>query len=117
LTAVGYAWNNNQPASIYSEARATGSNRIAAPLQAGGGGTALFSDAGAVAGLVVDDPAARKQIAGVVPTARYRFATADEISSFLQKNGLSLGKADAAKVTGTIAAARRDAVTSLICAP
>jgi peptidoglycan hydrolase-like protein with peptidoglycan-binding domain len=116
LTAVGFAWTNNQPAGVFSDATATGNNRVAAPLQPGGGGTALFTETGALAGLVIDDPGARRQIAGVVPAARYRFATADEISAFLQKHNLALGRADGAKLNGAVAAARRESVTSLVCA-
>jgi hypothetical protein len=64
---------------------------------------------------VIDDPGARKQVAGVVPAARYRFATADDIGAFLQKNNVVLAKADQAKSTGNVAVARRDTVIPLIC--
>jgi peptidoglycan hydrolase-like protein with peptidoglycan-binding domain len=116
LTLVSQAWTGNTPTGIFAEALAVSPNRIAAPLQAGGAGAALFNEQGALSGLVVDDPGARKQVAGVVPAARYRFATAEDIGAFLQKNGVMPPKMETTIVSGNIAAARRDAVIPLICA-
>jgi S1-C subfamily serine protease len=115
LTMVGQAWSGNVPSGIFAEAITTGPNRIAAPLQPGSAGAALFDSTGALAGIVIDDPGARKQVAGVVPAARYRFATADDITAFLQKNTISLAKPDQPKAAGSVAVARRDAVIPLIC--
>jgi hypothetical protein len=115
LTLVSQAWVGNAPSGVFAEALAVGDNRIAAPLQPGGAGAALFNERGALAGLVVDDPGTRKQVAGVVPVARYRFATAEEIGAFLQKNGIVSAKTESVVVSGSIAAARRDAIISLVC--
>jgi S1-C subfamily serine protease len=115
LTMVGQAWSGTVPAGIFAEAITTGPNRIAAPLQPGSAGAALFDSTGALAGIVIDDPGARKQVAGVVPAARYRFATADDIAAFLQKNNVVPAKSDLAKVAGSVAVTRRDAVIPLIC--
>ncbi len=115
LTMVGQAWSGAAPGGIFAEAIAVGTNRIAAPLQPGSAGAALFDGSGALAGIVVDDPGARRQVAGVVPAARYRFATADEIGAFLQKNSITLARSDQAKAAGSVAAARRDSVVALIC--
>ncbi len=115
LTMVGQAWSGNVPAGIFAEAITTAPNRIAAPLQPGSAGAALFDSTGALAGIVIDDPGARKQVAGVVPAARYRFATADDIGAFLQKNNVAPAKADQPKVTGNVAGARREAVVAVIC--
>jgi peptidoglycan hydrolase-like protein with peptidoglycan-binding domain len=115
LTLVGQAWSGNASSGIFAEALAVTGNRIAAPLQPGGAGAALFNASGALAGLVIDDPGARRQIAGVVPAARYRFATAEEIGAFLQKNGIVSPKTESTVVSGSVAAARRDSVVPLIC--
>jgi Putative peptidoglycan binding domain len=115
LILVGQAWAGNAPSGVFAEALAVAGDRIAAPLQPGGAGAALFNASGALAGLVIDDPGARKQIAGVVPAARYRFATAEEIGAFLQKNGIVAPKTESAAVSGSVAAARRDSVIALIC--
>jgi S1-C subfamily serine protease len=115
LTMVGQAWSGNAPAGIFAEAITTAPNRITAPLQPGSAGAALFDSTGALAGIVIDDPGARKQVAGVVPAARYRFATADDIGVFLQKNNIAPSKADQPRMTGSVAVARRDAIIPLIC--
>jgi Putative peptidoglycan binding domain len=115
LTMVGQAWSGNAPSGIFAEAIAATPTRIAAPLQPGSAGAALFDSTGALAGIVIDDPGARKQVAGVVPAARYRLATADDITAFLQKNTISLAKPDQPKAAGSVAVARRDAVIPLIC--
>ncbi len=115
LTAIGLSWSGGQPAGVFAEAIATGNGRIAAPLQPGGAGAALFDGAGALAGLVTDDPGARRQIAGVAPAARYRMADAEKIAAFLQQHNASLGRGEAQTAKGGVAAARRDAVVGLIC--
>ncbi len=115
LTMVGQAWSGDAPAGIFAEGITTAPNRIAAPLQPGSAGAALFDSTGSLAGIVIDDPGARKQVAGVVPAARYRFATADDIGAFLQKNNVAPAKADQPKTMGSVAVARRDAVIPLIC--
>ncbi len=115
LTVVSQAWINAAPGGIFAQATTSGANRIAAPLQPGGAGAALFDDAGALVGVVVDDPGARRQVAGVVPASRYRFASADDIAAFLLRQQIVLAKADPAKPTGNVAAARRDAVIAVNC--
>jgi Putative peptidoglycan binding domain len=115
LTVVSQAWVNATPGGVFSQGLTTRSDRIAAPLQPGGAGAALFDASGALAGVVVDDPGARRQVAGVVPAARYRFATADDVTAFLQKQQITLAKADPARPVGNVAAARRDAVIAVSC--
>jgi Putative peptidoglycan binding domain len=115
LTVVSQAWVNAMPSGVFSQALTTRSDRIAAPLQPGGAGAGLFDASGAMAGIVVDDPGARRQVAGVVPAARYRFATADDVTAFLQKQQITLAKADPARPAGHVAAARRDAVVAVTC--
>ncbi len=115
LTAIGLSWSAGQPAAVFAEAIATGSGRVAAPLQPGGAGAALFDASGALAGLVTDDPGARRQVAGVAPAARYRVAEAEKIAAFLQQHNASLGRGEAPAPKGGVAAARRDAVVPLVC--
>jgi peptidoglycan hydrolase-like protein with peptidoglycan-binding domain len=115
FTVLAEAWSGTQPAAVYAEALAVGNGRIAAPLQPGGAGAALFDAEGRLAGLVADDPGARRQIAGVAPAARYRFAGPEAIAAFLQRNGAVLGKAAPQPASGGVAAARREAVTPLVC--
>ena len=115
LTAIGLSWSAGQPAAVYAEALTSTGGRIAAPLQPGGAGAALFDRSGALAGLVVDDPGARRQVAGVAPAARYRFADPGTITAFLQQNNAAFGRGDAPPAAGSVAAARREAVLSLIC--
>jgi len=115
LTAIAQAWSGAQPGPIYAQAIAAGSDRIAAPLQPGGAGAALFDSAGALAGLVTDDPGARRQIAGVAPAARYRYAGPERIAAFLRANGAALAEGDGAKPAGGVAAQRREAVVALVC--
>lgn len=115
LTAIGEAWSGTQPALVFAEAVAAGPDRIAAPLQPGGAGAALFDAEGKLAGLVTDDPGARRQVAGVAPAARYRFAATETIVAFLQKNGAAPPRGEAQKASGSVAAARRDGVAALIC--
>ena len=121
LVVLAQAWSGNTPAGVYSEAKLVDSSRILAPLQPGGSGAALFDESGHLVGLVLDDPGARKQIAGVVPQARYRFASAEMIGGFLQKNGVPFIKPetgkplDADKAFANVAAARAKSVIALIC--
>ncbi len=114
LTAIGFGWSGTQPAALFAEAIPSGGGRVAAPLQPGGAGSALFDASGSLAGLVTDDPGARRQVAGVAPAARYRFADSVAIAAFLQQNGVALGR-EAQPVSGGVAAARRDAVVPLVC--
>ncbi len=115
LIAIGYSWSGAQPAALFAEALPAAGGRIAAPLQPGGAGSALFDASGALAGLVTDDPGARRQVAGVAPATRYRFADAEAIAAFLQQNGAAPGRGEAPPLTGGVAAARRDAIVALVC--
>jgi len=115
LTAVAQAWSGTQSSAVFSEAIAAGADRIGAPLQSGGAGAALFDAEGRLAGLVVDDPGARRQVAGVVPAARYRFAGSEAIGAFLRRNGADAARGQHVETSGGVAAQRRDAVVALIC--
>lgn len=115
---LAQAWSGTMPAMQYGEATpTTDGKRVTAPLQAGGTGAALFDQQGALAGMVRDDPAARKQVAGVVPMARYDVVSAQDIALFLQKNAVSPIKPAAIAPLRSAAADRRSSVTSVLCTP
>jgi peptidoglycan hydrolase-like protein with peptidoglycan-binding domain len=115
LTLMGQAWSGGLPAGMFAEAMVAGPGRIAAPLQPGGAGAALFDSSGALAGILVDDPGARRQVAGIVPAARYRFADAGKISAFLQAQGAAALDAGTAAPMSSVAAQRRDSIIAVIC--
>ncbi len=115
---LAQAWSGTMPAVQYGEATPTpDGKRVTAPLQPGGTGAALFDQQGALAGMVRDDPAARKQVAGVVPMARYDVASAQDIALFLQKHAVSPIKPAAIAPLRFAAADRRSSVTSVLCTP
>ncbi|MGL5139293.1 MAG: peptidoglycan-binding domain-containing protein [Beijerinckiaceae bacterium] len=115
LTILSQAWNGAVATDLFSEASAIAGGRIAAPLQPGGAGAVLFDAKGALAGIVTDDPAAARKVAGVVPLARYRLAEAGAVSAFLGVQGLSATAVAAAP--GPVAAARRGSILPLFCQP
>jgi peptidoglycan hydrolase-like protein with peptidoglycan-binding domain len=86
-----------------------------APLQPGAAGAPLFG-AGGLAGLVVSDPSARMQIAGVVIAARHRIADAAAIDRFMKSQGLALqaGQPSGAGL-GAIAARHGRSVVAVSC--
>ncbi|MGL4636392.1 MAG: peptidoglycan-binding protein [Beijerinckiaceae bacterium] len=115
--AIAQSWSGTTPTTVYAEATPSADGkRVAVPLQPGGAGAALYDQKGALVGIVRDDPSARRQIAGIVPVARYAFVPAKEITAFLEKNNVSPAKPTTAQSTST-AADRRGSVVSLHCLP
>jgi hypothetical protein len=53
---------------------------VSAPLQTGAGGAPVFDRRGALLGLVAEAPAARRQVAGIVPPSVYATLPAAEIA-------------------------------------
>jgi S1-C subfamily serine protease len=117
LVVVTQAWSGNSPIGVFSEAKRLGPKSLGAPLQPGGTGGALFDNKGELAGIVVDDPAARKVVAGIVPTARYRFAPTEDIAAFLQKQSVATPASERPFTEKSVAGGRRDAVVALVCDP
>ena len=115
LTIVGQGWSGGASAGFFAEAIAVSETRIASPLQVGGAGAGVFSDTGALAGLVIEDPGTRRQVAGVVPVARYRIATGPEVGAFLGRNGITLPASMADKPVDSVAASWRDSVVPIVC--
>jgi Putative peptidoglycan binding domain len=115
---LAQGWSGAAPVTQFGEAIVSADGkRMAAPLQPGGTGAALFNRQGILVGVVRDDPAARKQVAGIVPIARYALVSAADITRFLEKNALSPAKPAAISVTGSVAADRRASITPVHCTP
>jgi peptidoglycan hydrolase-like protein with peptidoglycan-binding domain len=62
---------------------------LSAPLQPGAAGAPVFGQAG-LAGIVLSDPSARLQVAGVVLAARHRVADAAAVERFLKAQNIAL---------------------------
>jgi peptidoglycan hydrolase-like protein with peptidoglycan-binding domain len=62
---------------------------LSAPLQPGAAGAPVFG-AGGLAGIVVSDPSARLQVAGVVLASRHRIADAAAVERFLKVQGVTM---------------------------
>jgi hypothetical protein len=67
---------------------------LSAPLQPGAAGAPVFSGGG-LAGIVISDPSARLQVAGVVLQGRHRVADVTAIDRFLAAQGIMAGTAAA----------------------
>ncbi len=65
-----------------------GADGLSAPLQPGAAGAPVFARDG-LAGIVVSDPSARYQVAGVVISARHRIADATAVMQFLRAQGVT----------------------------
>jgi hypothetical protein len=90
---------------------------LSAPLQPGAAGAPLFN-AGGLAGLVVSDPNARLQVAGVVLAARHRVADAAAIGRFLRAQGVAVaaGGGETGRVgLGDIASRHGRSVVAITC--
>lgn len=88
--------------------------RAEMPLQAGGGGAALVDRAGALVGLVIEEPRLVTQVAGVVPATRYRIVDAKTLGAFA---GLTPVASGAPRPMSAVAAEAGRAVVSLTCGP
>jgi hypothetical protein len=87
---------------------------LSAPLQPGAAGAPLFS-AGGLAGLVVSDPAARLQMAGLVLAARHRAADAGAVEAFLKSQGVSLASGQPAQGLGATVARHGRSIVAIVC--
>ena len=106
---------------------AVGSARITAPLQPGAGGAPILDRAGAVVGLVPTVSAQPRQVAGVVPPARYGLVTGAALATFLgaagirapspRETGASGAGPQEAGTLGAAAAALAGAVVAVTCQP
>ncbi len=96
-----------------------GSASLKAPLQLGGGGSAVLDRSGALVGLVTADPSGKGAVFGVLPQRSYAIATTAALSAFLGANKLALPAAGASdeKTTGEIAAAISPAIVAIKCLP
>lgn len=104
-----------------------GSARITAPLQPGAGGAPILDRAGAVVGLVQTVSAQPRQVAGVVPPARYGLVTGAALATFLgaagvrapslRETGASGAGPQEAGTLGAAAAALAGAVVAVTCQP
>jgi Putative peptidoglycan binding domain len=113
LTGLSASWSGRTPALVFTELEAGDGARVSGALQVGGAGAGVFNAEGALVGVVSDDPAARRQVAGVVPLARYAFAGPQAISAFLAAQ--KIPAVTAASLAGPAIAARRASVVPLVC--
>jgi peptidoglycan hydrolase-like protein with peptidoglycan-binding domain len=89
---------------------------LSAPLQPGAAGAPLFGPGG-LAGLVVSDPSARLQVAGVVLSARHQVADAAAIEQFLKAQGVALSANPAPAVgLGGLSVRHGRSVLAVACA-
>lgn len=72
---------------------------LSAPLQPGAAGAPVFG-AGGLVGIVVSDPSARLQVAGIVLSARHRVADGAAVERFLKAQGITLTGAALSGSTG-----------------
>jgi peptidoglycan hydrolase-like protein with peptidoglycan-binding domain len=118
LVALAQSWVGTSPTTVYAEATPSADGkRVAVPLQPGGSGAALYDQQGRLVALVRDDPADRKQIAGLVPLARYGLVASQDITAFLEKNSLTPAKNGAMTTVTSAAADRRNTIVPLHCLP
>ncbi len=84
VLVAAIAMSFGPPAPVVAPGTIGADGSVSAPLQAGAGGAPVFDRSGALIGLVAAAPAAKRQVAGLVPPNRYP----------------TLGTADIARVTG-----------------
>ncbi len=91
---------------------------LSAPLQPGAAGAPILGAEG-LAGLVVGDPSARVQVAGLVLTGRHRIADAAAVSRFLAAQGVlpAVAPSAPAAASGGLAARHGRSVVAVACAP
>jgi hypothetical protein len=92
-----------------------GESALSAPLQPGAAGAPVFAG-GALAGIVVSDPSARLQVAGVVLASRHRIASAATVETFLKAQNVTMGAGGAAAAgLGALSAKHGRSVAALAC--
>jgi peptidoglycan hydrolase-like protein with peptidoglycan-binding domain len=88
---------------------------LSAALQPGAAGAPVFGPRG-LAGVVVSDPSARLQVAGVVLSARHRIADATAVERFLKANGVALPPVEhKSAVLGGVAARYGRSIVAVAC--
>lgn len=84
-----------------------------APVQEGGAGAGVFDATGALAAVVVSEPAAKFAVAGTLPVLRHKLASASEVATFA---GLSPSSGERKALSaGEIAEQAGEGVVSLFC--
>jgi hypothetical protein len=90
---------------------------LSAPLQPGAAGAPLFGASG-LSGIVISDPSARFQVAGVVLSARHGVAAGAAVERFLKGQGITLAAGVApgtADTLGSMVARHGRSVVGLTC--
>ncbi len=113
LTGLSAIWSGRTPALMFTELEAGEGARVSGALQVGGAGAGVFNAEGTLVGVVTDDPAARRMVAGVVPLAHYAYAGPQAISAFLAAH--KIPAVPTAPLAGPAIAARRASVVPLVC--
>ena len=89
--------------------------KVQAPLQEGGAGALVFDKKGGLVGLVLDEPQAKFQVAGIVPLRQYGLTPASDMTKLA---ALTFKSAEAAlRSLSEIAASTSPSVASILCAP
>jgi hypothetical protein len=100
ITALAMGWSGATPQPLFAEAAlSTDKARVSAPLQVGGMGAALADASGALSHVVTDDPAQRRQVAGIVPQASYKVVGVGSAAQLLQAAGVQAAPAGTARPT------------------
>lgn len=92
---------------------------LTAALQPGAGGGLILDRAGRLVGIVAAQPAARLQIAGIVPSAAYRLVPAGAVTEALKAANIAPGSATSAtgdQSAGALVARHGASVVRLTCA-
>lgn len=89
--------------------------KLQAPLQEGGAGALVLDKKGGLVGLVLDEPQAKFQVAGIVPVRHYALTPAADLAKLA---ALTPKAADGApRALSEIAASVGPSVVSIACAP
>jgi hypothetical protein len=106
------------PGRTMAPVAANGAWRVSAAVQDGVGGAAVFDRSGAWMGLLAQPAQEPRRIAGVIPQAAWRMASAEAAVAFLSSSGVKL---DAGVITaveksaGEVAGANASALVAVSC--
>lgn len=106
------------PGRMMTPVAATGAWRVSAAVQDGVGGAIVFDRSGSWMGVLAQPPQEPRRIAGVIPQAAWRMASADAALAFLAASGV---KVEAGMITaveksaGDVASANAGALVAISC--
>ncbi len=106
------------PGRTLGPAAPNGAWRVSAAVQDGVGGAAVFDRSGSWMGLLAQPPQEPRRIAGVIPQAAWRMASADAALAFLAASGVKLEAGmitSVEKSAGEVANANASALVAISC--